>query len=171
VRNVERYDPEQDRWQPMPPLPTPREHLAAAALDGVIYVAGGRVGSLQSNLATFEAFDTRSLRWEMLPDMPTARGGIAAAAFEGRIHVLGGEAPTGTFDQNEAYDPEQRRWLPMAPLPTARHGLGAAVAGGRLYAIGGGIEPGFSVSAANEALLPHVRPDELQPVGAATGLD
>ncbi|HKY61737.1 MAG TPA: hypothetical protein VJP59_12065, partial [Gemmatimonadota bacterium] len=164
------YDPEEDRWEPMPPLPTPREHLAAAALGGVVYVAGGRVGSLGSNLPTLEGFDTRSLTWEELPAMPTARGGIAAAAFGGRIHVLGGESPTGTFDRNEAFDPELRRWLPMAPLPTPRHGLGAAVVADRLYAVAGGPEPGFSVSAVVEALLSQERED-VQPVVAPAAGD
>jgi hypothetical protein len=154
----------------MPPLPTPREHLAAAALGDVVYVAGGRVGSLESNLPALEAFDTGSLTWEELPDMPTARGGIAAATFEGRIHVLGGESPTRTFDRNEAFDPELRRWLPMAPLPTPRHGLGAAVVADRLYTVAGGTEPGFSLSSAVEALLPQERED-IQPVGAPSAGD
>jgi hypothetical protein len=138
--------------------------LAAAALGDVVYVAGGRVGSLESNLPTLEAFDTRDLTWEELPAMPTARGGIAAAAFERRIHVLGGESPTGTFDSNEAFDPELRRWLPMAPLPTPRHGLGAAVVADRLYTVAGGTEPGFSLSSVVEALLPQER-EAIQPVG------
>jgi N-acetylneuraminic acid mutarotase len=154
ARNVERYDPEADQWEPLPPLPTAREHLAAASLDGVVYVAGGRLGSLESNLATLEALDTRSLRWETLPDMPTPRGGIAAAAIGGRIHVVGGEWTTQTLDANEAFDPRTRRWTRQAPLPTARHGLGAAAVDERLHVIGGGPQPGLSVSGAHEVLRP-----------------
>lgn len=47
------YDPAADRWEPGPPMRTPRHGLAAAAVDGVIYaiaggelVSGGRAGGV-----------------------------------------------------------------------------------------------------------------------------
>ena len=40
------YDPAADRWEPGPPMRTPRHGLAAAAVDGVIHaIAGGEVVS------------------------------------------------------------------------------------------------------------------------------
>lgn len=39
--SVEAYDPSGDRWQPLPPMLEPRHGLAAAALDGRIYLPGG----------------------------------------------------------------------------------------------------------------------------------
>lgn len=35
------YDPETDRWRELPPMPTPRHGLAAAAVDGRVYAVGG----------------------------------------------------------------------------------------------------------------------------------
>lgn len=52
------YDPRTDRWEPGPPMRTPRHGLAAAAVDGVIYavaggevVSGGRAGGVVEALA------------------------------------------------------------------------------------------------------------------------
>jgi hypothetical protein len=40
------YDPATDRWEPGPPMRTPRHGLAATTVDGVIYaIAGGEVVS------------------------------------------------------------------------------------------------------------------------------
>jgi hypothetical protein len=90
LRDAWRFDPDEDRWDPLPPLPSPREGLAAAAIGGVIYAVGGELGSASTAQATLEAFDVLTLRWERLPPMPTPRGGLAAAAFGGRLHVVGG---------------------------------------------------------------------------------
>ena len=39
---AERYDPAAERWEALPPMPTARHGLGAAAVDGAIYaVAGG----------------------------------------------------------------------------------------------------------------------------------
>ncbi|HLB79442.1 MAG TPA: kelch repeat-containing protein, partial [Dongiaceae bacterium] len=137
--------PAADRWAVVPaPLPTPREHLAAVALDGRLYVVGGRRRD-QGNLAVLEVFDSQRQAWSRSRDMPTPRGGITAAALDGRIHVTGGEAfnPGRTFDAHEVYDPASDTWNVAAPLPTARHGLASGVATGRWHVIGGGTKAGM----------------------------
>lgn len=136
------YDPVADAWDTLPTLlPTPREHLAAAALDGKLIVIGGRWPG-QGNLAIVEVYDSASGSWEQAPDMPTARGGLTAAAVGEQIHVAGGEdfdrSPDCTFAQHEIYDPSANRWLTASPLPTSRHGLASAAVGEKWYVIGGG---------------------------------
>jgi N-acetylneuraminic acid mutarotase len=140
------YDIAADRWVDRRPAPTRRDHLAAAALHGRLYVAGGREQTLSKNLATLEVYDPATDTWSAGPEMPTARGGVAGAAFDGLFVVAGGERPGATHADVEAFDPETRRWLSLPPLPTARHGLAAAVSGNVLYLIGGGKHPGLSVS-------------------------
>jgi N-acetylneuraminic acid mutarotase len=39
--DIEAYDPVSDRWETLPPMLAPRHGLAAAALDGSIYLPGG----------------------------------------------------------------------------------------------------------------------------------
>ena len=132
--------------------PTGREHLAAAALGGVVYVLGGRRAGYDTNVATVEAYDPRTRRWRRLPPIPGARGGTGAAGIAGRIVSVGGEEPAGTIGSVYAYDVARRRWSTLPSLPTPRHGLGVVAHGGRVWAIAGGPEPGLTVSGAVESL-------------------
>jgi N-acetylneuraminic acid mutarotase len=136
-------------------MPTGRDHLAAAAIDGIFYAVGGRAGALFDVL---EAYDPASRAWTPLAPMPTARGGLAGTAFAGRLFTFGGEGnpvdPNGIFAQVEVYDPGSNTWDALPDMLTPRHGMGAAVSGKRIFVPGGATVAGFDASAANEALLP-----------------
>jgi Kelch motif len=146
------YDPAADRWSREPGMPTPREHLGAAAAGGRVVVVGGRVRGLGNHLDAAEAYDPAARRWTALPPMPTARGGLAATATaDGLLVAVGGEA-AATFPEAEALDPRTGRWRSLPPLPTPRHGLGVVAVGRVVYVLAGGPRPGLHASAANEAL-------------------
>jgi N-acetylneuraminic acid mutarotase len=131
--------------------PTPREHLAATALGGRVYVLAGRLAGLDTNLGTVEAYAPRTNGWSKLPSLPDPRGGTGAAAIGGRIVSVGGESPGGTNASVWALRPGGR-WVRLADLPTPRHGLGVAASRGRVWVIGGGPQPGLTVSGAVESL-------------------
>jgi N-acetylneuraminic acid mutarotase len=134
----------------------PREHLAAAATGGLLYVAGGRWGDV-GNVNLLEAYDPRTDAWRSLAPMPTARGGLAAAALGGRIYVTGGEvldASAVTFPQLEVFDPATGAWVAEPDLPTARHGLAAVGRDGEVYVLGGGRRAGLTVSGLVEIFSP-----------------
>ena len=156
----ELYDPATDSWTKLAPMPTPREHLAAAAIDGQIYVVGGRrqSGFSLTNRRILERYDPATDMWTSLAPMLTARGGLAAAALYGKLYVFGGEyfTPTGrgVFAQNEEYDPATDQWRAMAPMPLPRHGFGAVAVGDTIYVIGGGPQAGYSVSETNSGYIP-----------------
>src|SRR3712207_4465179 len=105
-----------------------REHLAATATGGFVYVLAGRASG-QGNFATAERFDPRTGAWERLPDMAKPRGGIAAAAVAGDVVVLGGEESAGTIREVERFDPDSRTWSALPEMRTPRHGLGAVALG------------------------------------------
>ena len=70
-----------NRWTALAYVPTARDHLAAAAVDGRLYAVGGRIdGNYSRNLTSNEAYDPATDRWEQRAPMPTARSGIAAPA-------------------------------------------------------------------------------------------
>src|ERR687897_1364984 len=75
-------------WTRAAPMPTSRSEVAAAALDGRIYVAGG-IAQWGTSPA-FEAYDPATDRWEELPPLPKAVHHLAAAATDDRIYVTGG---------------------------------------------------------------------------------
>ena len=70
----------QSPWARAAPMPTSRSELAAAALAGRIYVAGGI--AQWGTTAAFEAYDPATDRWEELPPLPEAVHHLAAAATE-----------------------------------------------------------------------------------------
>ncbi len=85
------YDPATDRWQGVAPIPTPRDHLTAAAARGLVYAIGGRPLNPDRNYDIVEAYDPTSDRWTRRSAMPSRRSGLAAAVLDGAIHVIGGE--------------------------------------------------------------------------------
>lgn len=140
---LEVYDPENDQWQVLAPVPTARDHLAVSSHKGILYAIGGRVNvNYRNNLDVNEAFDPKSGRWAQLPPLSTARSGITSQVLNGKIHVLGGESGEGTFVENEAYDPEINKWVTMKSMPEGRHGLGSAVFEGKIHTLTGGPKPG-----------------------------
>ena len=153
IAEVDVWDPATGEWSAAAPLPTIRDHLGVAVVDGIIYAIGGRIEiDFGLNLDANEAYDPSTDEWTALAPLPTARSGHAVAALDGAIYVMGGEGLEGTFDANEAYDAASGVWLVRPSLPTSRHGMGAAVTGGLIYVPSGGPTPGFSVTGANEAL-------------------
>ncbi len=139
------------RWRAAPG-PTPREHLGATALGGVVYAVGGRAAGYDTNVALLEGF--AGGRWSTLAPLPTPRGGTGVAPLGGRLVSVGGEEPGGTIATVYGFDPARGRWQPLPDLLTPRHGLGVVALGGRVWAVAGGPKPGLSVSGAVESLGP-----------------
>jgi N-acetylneuraminic acid mutarotase len=164
---LEAFDVETNSWTTLKPMSLPRNHHDLAAVDGKIYVMGGRVGSSYSggcstNVTLTEIYDIASDTWSTGAPMPTARSGLVAAALDGKIHVLGGEGWVddfgGVFRTHEVYDPKTNSWSRGARMPTPRHGFAKAVVDGKLYAVSGVNNAGgagtLSVVSVNEVFTP-----------------
>src|ERR1700692_4161153 len=95
VGTVEEYDPATNTWRERSPMPTPRNHTTAAAVNGKIYVIGGRVGAafigLASDISVVEEYNPATDQWSgPRARMPIARSALGAAVHGGRIYVAGG---------------------------------------------------------------------------------
>ncbi|MEQ1885452.1 MAG: kelch repeat-containing protein [Bryobacteraceae bacterium] len=158
---VEEYDPATNTWRKRASMPTPRNHVALGAVNGKIYVAGGRVGapyiSLGSDISLVEVYDPVKDSWvATLPQrMPTARSGVGFGVYAGRLLVAGGEwqdSVTQTaFRAFEAYDPATDTWQSMPSMAIARHGVASAVVGNRFYLVSGDVQSSGSGIAASTA--------------------
>jgi N-acetylneuraminic acid mutarotase len=153
------YDPASNEWSAASPFPgNGRDHLAAVALAGSIYLVGGRPGAATRNSNGLDRWDPETDTWTPLAPVPTARSGHAVAALGGRIYALGGEVssvdPDGVFPQVEVYDPATDVWTSLPDMPVPRHGLGAVAIGLRLYLPGGATVAGFGATAHHDALEP-----------------
>src|SRR5437762_1893206 len=114
------YDTAADRWTTAAPIPTPRDHLAAASIGGRVCAVGGRRLSVLQNLAVFECYDPTTDSWQAMPDAPTARGGIGAATIGSRLFVTGGEQPIGTFKELDIFDSASAKWTRGPDLQIGR---------------------------------------------------
>jgi N-acetylneuraminic acid mutarotase len=140
-----RYSPMENSWVRLAPTLQPREHTAAvAALDGKIYLLGGRWQS-PGELSSIEIYDPENDSWTLGPPMAEVRSGFGAAVLGGKIFVLGGEiiiSGLETLDSVEIFDPESGSWSFAPPMPFALHGVPAAVSDEALYVLGGADEAG-----------------------------
>jgi N-acetylneuraminic acid mutarotase len=142
VADASVYDTSADSWQALPALPEPREHCAAGAIGGVVYIAAGRAGAITGFGTWTFAFDPATNMYSEKAQIPTLRGGVAGAVLADRLFIFGGEGNSaagtdGVFGEVEAYDPVSDSWQEFTPLQIPRHGYGAATLDGRIYLPGG----------------------------------
>src|SRR5215218_4348350 len=92
-------------WTAGPRLGTARTEVAAAVLDGVLYVVGQYPGSSGPPGAN-EAYDPRVGQWASRAPLPAELDHACAAAFDGRLYVVGGYLRAGRgVNTLFAYDP------------------------------------------------------------------
>jgi N-acetylneuraminic acid mutarotase len=143
---VSAYDVADDSWEQLPDMPVRREHCAAGAIGGKLYIAGGRADGIEGLDTTAFEFDPASPAYVPIATMPTPRGGVASVVLAGRLFVFGGEGsdddPNGVFPDVEAYDPVADAWEVFPAMDAPRHGFGAAVLDGRIYLMGGATRQG-----------------------------
>jgi N-acetylneuraminic acid mutarotase len=125
-------------WSSIPSLPTARQEVGVAAVEGRVYVVGG-LDSTVAGRNTLEIFDTRTGQWQTGPPLPIAIHHPNVAAVDNKIYVAGGYSGS-TFTATAAtfeFDVDGMTWIRKLDMPTAR-GAGAAVGyNGRLYVFGG----------------------------------
>jgi N-acetylneuraminic acid mutarotase len=149
VATVEEYDPATNTWRARSPMPTARNHAAIGAVNGKIYVLGGRVGAafvgVSSPTDLVEEYDPATDQWGAIrARMPTPRSAVAWGVHNGRIYVAGGEFQNdqfmAAFRALEAYEPAKNSWTVLPRMPVPRHGLAGGVIGNRLHLVSGDVQ-------------------------------
>ena len=144
VNLVYELDPTRGTWVEKARMPTARSGGVAVALNGKIYVAGGRMPRGND----FAVYDPAADQWEVLPNVPSQRNHITGAAINGRIHIVGGRLGNGLSplksDANEVYDPLTRAWTTAAPMLRGRSGMNGVVARGCFHVWGGEAPTGMT---------------------------
>lgn len=142
----EAYNPATDTWTEIAPMPTPRHHHDATLYNEKIYILGGRMTGLQSNVNSNEIYDPASDSWTIGEPVPIRNSGFAAEEVNGTIHLFGGEGPLHqAFKDIIQYDPQSDRWvrenasMSDYQVPTPRLGLVGVVIDNKVYLIGGKI--------------------------------
>jgi N-acetylneuraminic acid mutarotase len=124
-------------WFTLAAMPSSRQELATAVLNGEIYaIAGYDTSGMSTN--TVEVYNPTTDAWRSAASLPIANNHEAAAVAAGTLYTFGGES-NRTF----AYDPNQDAWSEVASMHYM-HGNTPAVAviGEHIY-VAGGTGPGM----------------------------
>jgi N-acetylneuraminic acid mutarotase len=158
------YDPATNKWESRRPMAVPRNHAFAGAVDGKIYVIGGRTGHAfilsATNTDAVEEYSPVSDMWGAPKErMPTPRSGGGWGTDGHRIYVAGGEVTTkdivGAFRAIEAYEPGTNSWTTLPSMPMPRHGVAGAVIGNRFHLVSGMIQSAGAMAFLDPNLATH----------------
>jgi Common central domain of tyrosinase/Kelch motif len=158
------YDPATNKWESRAAMSVPRNHAFGAAVNGKIYVIGGRTGHAfimtATNTNVVEAYDPAANMWSVpLERMPTARSGGGSGTDGRLIYCAGGEVTTaalvGAYRGVEAYDPATNFWVTLPFMPLPRHGVAAAVIGNEFHLVSGMVQSAGSMAFLDPKLVTH----------------
>ena len=123
-------------WELVANIGVARASAAVAAVDGKVYVIGGRANGVLKTTAvenSVEVYDPAANTWAALAPKPTGVVGDDAGVIGGIIYVPG----AGVL---EAYNPAANTWATKAPMPAVVSSGTVAVVGSKLYVLGGRVE-------------------------------
>jgi N-acetylneuraminic acid mutarotase len=158
------FDPATNKWESRRPMSVARNHAYAAAVNGKIYVIGGRTGHAfilsATNTDVVEEYSPVNDMWSAPKErMPTPRSGGAWGTDGRRIYVAGGEVTTkelvGAFRAVEAYEPATNSWISLPPMPMPRHGIAGAVIGNEFHLVSGMIQSAGALTFLDPRLEVH----------------
>ncbi|KAM3221550.1 F-box/kelch-repeat protein isoform X1 [Capsicum annuum] len=127
------YDPEADRWHPLPRIPTShpdQEHLgfSCVCVLNKFLLIGGTYGTRdpvfphQGAVTTNEVFQFDPFRkeWRKVASMRTPRSHFACSVVSGKVYVAGGRNTSliEGLALAEVYNPLTDKWEDLPPLPS-----------------------------------------------------
>lgn len=136
-------------WSSIAPIPTPRQEVGVAAVEGRVYVVGGYDAQGRASTVV-EFFDTRLNEWRPGPPVPIPVHHPMVAAVGTKVYLAGGYTEPGAlaFPNTYELDTDTLVWTRKADMPAPR-GAGAAVGhNGKLYVLGGDRSGGTVAEAA-----------------------
>lgn len=71
-------------------MPAIRNEVAAAVLNGRLYVLGGNVGGGPSDLTRNEEYDPANDKWTLRAPLPVGANHVNAVAVNGKLYAIGG---------------------------------------------------------------------------------
>jgi N-acetylneuraminic acid mutarotase len=142
IDQLARYDPAQDRWGTLAPVPTPVSlaPLVYVPTNNKLYLFGDADNNCNAQSLT-QIYDIASDTWSAGADRPAPRLGFAGAGYWNGKIVLAGGALTcdGATAQRQTwlYDIAAGTWMTGTMMPQALSGAASGVVNGHLYVLGG----------------------------------
>ena len=119
-------------WLTLAPMPSSRQELATAVLNGKIYVIGGyNQNTVSTN--TVEVYDPVTNAWTSAHPIPVALNHNSAAVAAGKLYSFGGRSR-----EVFVYDPAGNTWSAVAPMNFLHDATPAVgVINNKIYVAGG----------------------------------
>lgn len=119
-------------WQTLAPMPSARQEISTAVLDGKVFVIAGYDVNGAST-STVQVYNPNTNSWIFAQSIPIANNHNSAAVAAGKLYTFG-----GVSNRVFAYDPLNDVWSEVAPM-NFMHGGTAAVGvfNDKIYVAGG----------------------------------
>ena len=114
-----RFDPSADdhEWEEVAPINQARYNAFGAAMNGKVYIAGGRVSQRRAvALDTCEVYNPLTNEWQLMPSLKVPRMSASMVCHEGRLYVLGGVGKSRVLSV-ETLDSERNEWRERSVIP------------------------------------------------------
>jgi N-acetylneuraminic acid mutarotase len=128
---------EPGRWEDLPAMPVGLGEVAAAEIDGVIYVVG------EGNDDT-HAYDVAARSWSIVAQRPFPGHHSASEVVGGKWYLFGGIGG-GSPGKVQIYDPDLNTWGAGTDMPWAASSSASCLLGGKVYLAGGMVNGAFTV--------------------------
>ena len=126
-------------WLTLAPMPSARQELATAALNGKVYVIGGYENSVSTDRV--DVYDPATNTWASVQPIPLPQDHNSAAVAAGKLYSFGGHS-NAVF----VYEPISNTWSAVAPMNSLHHATPAVgVIKDKIYVAGGVNSAGMSI--------------------------
>ena len=123
-------------WKTLAHMPTSRQELATAVLNGKIYSIAGLAGNFIGT-DNVDVYNPATNTWTSVAPLPILNHHNCAAVAAGKLYAFGGQSKF-----NFVYDPVNDSWSQVAPMPVAQAQTAAVgVIDDKIYVAGGAAGP------------------------------
>ena len=139
LASTERYNPANDSWSPIAPLPQALSGLSAINDGAGHLLTFGGAGANGAPMSVAYRYTIASNTWDALPPMPLAEhDGTALLGPNGKVYVIGGISASGVTATVQTFDLASGTWATETSLPYPVSSAAAATdSQGHLVVIGG----------------------------------
>ena len=135
---AECYDASHNHWTAITPPDTVDRRTAAVALQGFLYVVGGR-DRRENVLNTVQKYNPDMGRWQEVPPLSSPRSNVCAVTDGSYLYAIGGMSANYEYlDIVERFDPVNNTWSEL-PCMLARRAFASGTAIGKKIFIFGGL--------------------------------
>ena len=130
------YDPSQDKWTTLTPLPV--KYFGLGQVNGKLVAVGGKKGDYLP-INDVHIYEEQSHKWNktIIPSMPTARYLPSVLSLQSALVVAGGATSLPSIAVVEIFKPDTSQWYRTDPLPTACRDISLVTIGNTCYTLGG----------------------------------